>query len=636
MKKFIYKPLEEYLNNKTRLEEKLPFEISRAYKNYKDDINNQASDSDKLSIPSFYKYNSWRSEDGRIKTDFDLGKAEYNEISKEKALELIKDKANLNSNLSKMVFLFDLGSPYSQEKRYKIVRYNDNGNQIVRINFEKYNLNIYYENALGKRIYKTSSWPLKALISLSNKIYLTNDKDLKIDTRTIKNPEADVNDRELETNGYSYYAQFPFIRLDSKGQPYDKGTNLISNKRNLNSLGYGEEDTGNHRNAVKFKNYLKVSDNFNAEQYRYYLKQLKRIEDHYGTDISSYSSSVLSEYKYLKQQIDNYQKRAKDIFDSNKRDYDELHRSRYLNVRYDTFMAQANLNKLKGMKKSLDDMDKSIKEIKNNTANFNDYSRALENLKYLDDKKKSLEQQLADLETKIKQVNTSYTAEDKEAYEAEIEAKTNELLDKYEDYMEKMNSMRKKYLKEDMDGIKLIILDEKKKLSREEIDALIKDEEEAIDNYENALTETDDIEEINLIKHIIEEEKEHILELQGLNQSKNLNEGKNPKATYMYEGPIWYQGKIVSYHWEDQTQAVSEKQAINNLRYKAGKHIGFDVGTHQVKVEIEPKSVIKVENDDDCLDDILNFESPKRCDKCNTLLNDGGTCPVCDDGEEDY
>ena len=26
----------------------------------------------------------------------------------------------------------------------------------------------------------------------------------------------------------------------------------------------------------------------------------------------------------------------------------------------------------------------------------------------------------------------------------------------------------------------------------------------------------------------------------------------------------------------------------------------------------------------------------KRCEKCNTLLNDMGTCPKCDDGEEDY
>lgn len=26
----------------------------------------------------------------------------------------------------------------------------------------------------------------------------------------------------------------------------------------------------------------------------------------------------------------------------------------------------------------------------------------------------------------------------------------------------------------------------------------------------------------------------------------------------------------------------------------------------------------------------------RRCPECNTLLNDGGTCPKCDDGEEDY
>ena len=28
--------------------------------------------------------------------------------------------------------------------------------------------------------------------------------------------------------------------------------------------------------------------------------------------------------------------------------------------------------------------------------------------------------------------------------------------------------------------------------------------------------------------------------------------------------------------------------------------------------------------------------NPERCDRCDTLLNDMGTCPKCDDGEEDY
>lgn len=30
------------------------------------------------------------------------------------------------------------------------------------------------------------------------------------------------------------------------------------------------------------------------------------------------------------------------------------------------------------------------------------------------------------------------------------------------------------------------------------------------------------------------------------------------------------------------------------------------------------------------------YDMDKRCEKCNTLLNDAGTCPKCDDGEEDY
>lgn len=35
-------------------------------------------------------------------------------------------------------------------------------------------------------------------------------------------------------------------------------------------------------------------------------------------------------------------------------------------------------------------------------------------------------------------------------------------------------------------------------------------------------------------------------------------------------------------------------------------------------------------------DEVFTPSKRERCEYCNTPLNDGGTCPVCDDGEEDY
>ncbi len=35
-------------------------------------------------------------------------------------------------------------------------------------------------------------------------------------------------------------------------------------------------------------------------------------------------------------------------------------------------------------------------------------------------------------------------------------------------------------------------------------------------------------------------------------------------------------------------------------------------------------------------DEVFTPTQRERCEYCNTPLNDGGTCPKCDDGEEDY
>lgn len=58
----------------------------------------------------------------------------------------------------------------------------------------------------------------------------------------------------------------------------------------------------------------------------------------------------------------------------------------------------------------------------------------------------------------------------------------------------------------------------KKKLSTENIKELVDDEIEAIEQYDDALNDTDDTDEIATIEHIRDEEKEHIDELNGMDK----------------------------------------------------------------------------------------------------------------------
>ena len=111
---------------------------------------------------------------------------------------------------------------------------------------------------------------------------------------------------------------------------------------------------------------------------------------------------------------------------------------------------------------------------------------------------------------------------------------------------------------------------------------------------------------------------------------------KSPIYSYIYKGPIYKNGFLCSEYWEGETQAISEAQALNNLRFQAGKYLGYNVGSHRVKMYLKPENLYKLENIDDYYDSYEDIEPIKQCDKCDALLSDNGNCPVCDDGEEDY
>ena len=63
---------------------------------------------------------------------------------------------------------------------------------------------------------------------------------------------------------------------------------------------------------------------------------------------------------------------------------------------------------------------------------------------------------------------------------------------------------------------------------------------------------------------------------------------------------------------------VQDVRTILKKRFRG--YIIHDVTISEVKPETDNAKTFKRE----------------RCEYCNTPLNDGGTCPVCDDGEEDY
>lgn len=113
-----------------------------------------------------------------------------------------------------------------------------------------------------------------------------------------------------------------------------------------------------------------------------------------------------------------------------------------------------------------------------------------------------------------------------------------------------------------------------------------------------------------------------------------LAEGKGvpTQRTYSYGGPVYRFGKKWSDYWEDETSAPSPQKALNNLSFKARKYFGW---TKNTQLELDPDYLLC---DDQSPKQAISEPSHKivYCDKCGARLNDGGTCPVCDDNIEDY
>lgn len=83
---------------------------------------------------------------------------------------------------------------------------------------------------------------------------------------------------------------------------------------------------------------------------------------------------------------------------------------------------------------------------------------------------------------------------------------------------------------------------------------------------------------------------------------------------------------------EAQSELADLERDLNELEAENSKKKFFKFPQFMIDAERNRIEALKAKlPKNESIDDM-----DKRCEKCNTLLNDGGTCPKCDDGEEDY
>lgn len=104
------------------------------------------------------------------------------------------------------------------------------------------------------------------------------------------------------------------------------------------------------------------------------------------------------------------------------------------------------------------------------------------------------------------------------------------------------------------------------------------------------------------------------------------------KYKYSYSGPTYRFNKFYAY-WTGETQAISSQKALSNLTFKAKKDFNW-TPTANLSLDIDYLSQEEAAQTHSTITSTKTV--PQYCDTCGTRLTDGGFCPKCDDGSEDY
>ena len=109
-----------------------------------------------------------------------------------------------------------------------------------------------------------------------------------------------------------------------------------------------------------------------------------------------------------------------------------------------------------------------------------------------------------------------------------------------------------------------------------------------------------------------------------------LNE-EQEKIRFYYSGPVYNFEHVLRNPWSGYTEAVSKKQALNNLKAKFKTEF---YGRPDVwkKIDLDPKCL---EVSPKLPEDDIDWENVKSkyCPECGAALNDAGECPNCDLGD---
>lgn len=113
------------------------------------------------------------------------------------------------------------------------------------------------------------------------------------------------------------------------------------------------------------------------------------------------------------------------------------------------------------------------------------------------------------------------------------------------------------------------------------------------------------------------------------------------QITYYYNGPVRDSFNRDRGYVNKATKAVSKNKAISNILSQVRADLGL---TQSYKLFLDttlitttpPHDTGEKSTHEPEVWHSKNNDIPRYCEKCGTQLNDGGTCPVCDDGETDY
>lgn len=115
-----------------------------------------------------------------------------------------------------------------------------------------------------------------------------------------------------------------------------------------------------------------------------------------------------------------------------------------------------------------------------------------------------------------------------------------------------------------------------------------------------------------------------------LNEDESVKESLHGKKRYVYDGPVYFDGKIDRTQFKKTTAAESPAKAINNIKWTLcnGNKLWYN------RIDLDLDKLICLDNDvpnDTSMDEY--DDTPHICAECGYKLNDAGECPLCDLGD---